>query len=262
MILGNAVAGVVESLGPGVEGVDVGARVVSSTGGSGGYAERVAADADNVVAVPGELGLPEAVALLADGRTALALMGAAKLDDGERVLVTAAGGGLGSLLVQLARAAGAGQVVAAAGGERKLALARELGADVALAYRSPDWPDRLRDATDGGVDVAFDGVGGAVGRAAFELTAPGGRCLIFGYASGSPTEASLAEVLARGLIVIGGGPMRSAQDIGQLASRALEEAEAGRLRPVIGQTFPLGEAAEAHAAMEARATVGKTLLVC
>lgn len=263
MIPGNAVGGVVEALGPGVDGVDIGQRVVSSTGGSGGYAEQVAVDAGNLIPVPGELGLPEAVALLADGRTALALMRAASVSRGERVLVTAAGGGLGSLLVQLARNAGAGQVVAAAGGERKLALARELGADVGIDYRSPDWPDELRAATDdAAVDVTFDGVGGAVGRAAFELTAPLGRFLIFGLASGLATEASLAEVLARGLIVIGGGQTRSADDMKELASRALAEAEAGRLRPVIGQTFRLEQAADAHAAIEARKTVGKTVLLC
>ena len=113
-----------------------GRRVVTSTGGTGGYAERVAVAADVLYAVPDGLALDDAVALLADGRTAAMLVAAAELRPRERVLVEAAAGGVGTLLVQLARAAGA-EVVAAAGGERKLAVARELGAAVAVDYREP-----------------------------------------------------------------------------------------------------------------------------
>jgi NADPH2:quinone reductase len=261
MIPGNGVAGVVEAVGEGVNAGVAGQRVVATTGGSGAYAERVAVDASELIVVPAGLGLPEAAALLADGRTALALMRAADIRAGERVLVTAAGGGLGSLLVQLARDAEAGMVVAAAGSERKLALAGELGADVTADYSRPDWAKEVRSATDGaGVDVTFDGVGGAIGRAAFELTAPRGRFVLFGLSSGSATEGTLLEVLQRGLIVIGGGQIRSAADTRELASAALAKAAAGRLRPTIGQTFPLERAADAHAAIEARTTLGKTLL--
>jgi NADPH2:quinone reductase len=132
-VLGNGVGGRVIAVGKEADARVVGSRVVSSTGGSGGYAEQVAVDAGPVISVPPELGLREAVALLADGRTALALMGAAAVRAGETVVVEAAGGGVGSLLVQLAHGAGA-RVVALAGGSQKLALARELGADVTLDY--------------------------------------------------------------------------------------------------------------------------------
>lgn len=264
-IPGNEVGGVVSAVGAGVDPGLVGRRVVTSTGGSGGYAERVAVSADGVIPVPDGLDLRDATALFTQGRTAVALTKAAAIQPGDRVLVEAAGGGVGSLLVQLARTAGAGMVVAAAGGERKLAVARDLGADVLVDYRDPAWAEWVREATDGaGVDVVFDGVGGDVGRTAFELLAPRGRFVLFGMASGAPTQATLAEVLSRGLIVVGfggGRQIRSPEHARALAAEALAEAAAGRLRPVIGQTFPLERAADAHAAIESRETVGKTLLV-
>jgi NADPH:quinone reductase len=102
--------------------------------------------------------------------------------------VEAAAGGVGSLLVQLARGAGA-RVVAAAGGERKLRVAGDLGAEGAVDYNEPGWTEKVR----GGVDVVFDGVGGEVGRAAFELVRPGGRFCAFGLASGTFTDVPDAE---------------------------------------------------------------------
>jgi NADPH2:quinone reductase len=262
LIPGNSVGGVVTAVGPGVDSSLVGQRVVTTTGHSGGYAEQVAVDARAIIPVPPGLELTDALALLSDGRTAMALIRASRLGPGEQVLVEAAGGGVGSLLVQLAASAGA-RVIAAAGDQRKLDLARDLGSAVGVDYTEPDWNDRVRVLTDGaGVDVAFDSVGGAIGRAAFELMAVGGRFLVFGQASGSVTAASLVEVFQRGLIVIGRTQVRSATDNRQLVAHALSEAVEGRLRPIIGQTFPLERAADAHAAIEARATVGKTLLIC
>lgn len=263
VILGNGVGGVVVAVGAGADPGLLGQRVVTSTGGSGGYAERVAVDAGNLIPVPAALDLCQAVALLADGRTALALIEAATIVPGDRVLVEAAAGSVGSLLVQLARAAGAGSVIAVAGGARKLALARELGADVAIDYRQPGWAGEVQSATDGaGIDVAFDGVGGAIGRASFELMARGGRFMLFGLASGSFAEVSPAEALARDVTVVRGAVAPSPARNRELAAAALAEAAAGRLRPTIGQTFPLGQAAAAHAAIEARTTAGKTLLIC
>src|SRR6185437_3130658 len=173
MILGNGVGGVVAATGPGVDASLAGRRVVSGTGGRGGYAERAAVDAAGLVEVPGGVALDQAAALLADGRTAIALARAARIAAGDRVLVLAAAGGVGSLLVQLARAAGA----------RVLAVA------VTADCRRPDWPAAIR-AEAGGADVVFDGVGGPAGRAAFELLAPGGRLLSYGLASGELTRVS------------------------------------------------------------------------
>jgi NADPH:quinone reductase len=257
-ILGSGVGGVVAAVGDGVDGSLVSSRVVASTG-RGGYAARVAVDAAALIPVPDGLGLPEAVALLADGRTALSLLRAAPVHAGETVLVPAAAGGVGSLLVQLAAAAGA-RVVAAAGGARKQELVRELGATRAVDYRQPDWAERVRAETGGGVDLAFDGVGGAVGLAAFDLVRDGGRFSAFGMASGAFVQIPEGEAERRGIAVIRGAPI-TPEDSRALQRQALAEAVVGRLRPVIGQRFPLERAADAHAAIEARATIGKTLLV-
>lgn len=261
LIPGNGVAGTVISTGADVDPDFIGRRVVTSTGGSGGYAEQVAVDASALIPIPDELSFLEAVTLLADGRTAMALIEAARVNASERVLVPAAGGGVGSLLVQLVANAG-GYVIAAAGEARKLELARELGAAVTVSYAEPEWIDQVRRATDdSGVDLAFDGVGGVIGRAAFELVAPGGRFVLFGLASGSVTDASLAEIFFRRLSQIATPQIRSPQHNRALIEQALAEAAAGRLRPVIGQTFPLEQTAVAHAAIESRATIGKTLLI-
>lgn len=257
VVPGNGVGGVITATGPGVDPALAGTRVVTATGGTGGYAERAAVPAALPVPVPGAVPMDSAVALLADGRTAIALIRAATPRAGERVLVEAAAGGVGSLLVQLAHAAGA-TVIAAAGGPGKLAAARRLGADIAVDYGEPGWLDLVRRAA-GGVDVVFDGVGGTLGRDAFGLVAPGGRMLVFGMASGSFTGVSDAEAAARKVTVIRGVPVAPelARD---LTAAALAEAAAGRLLPVIGQRQPLARAAAAHAAIESRAVTGKTLL--
>lgn len=257
MILGNGVGGLVSAVGQDVDPGLTGKRVISSTGGSGGYAERVAVEAAQLIEVPPSLELDAAVALLADGRTALLLIEAVGLREGERVLIEAAAGGVGSLLVQIARSAGA-TVIAAAGGERKTHLAHELGAELTVDYRDPDWADQVRTAFDG-VDVVFDGVGGTIARRAFELLAPGGRLISYGLASGAWADISPDEAATRGVSLLT-LPRPTPEASRAATERALAEAAAGRLRPVIGQRFPLERAADAHAAIESRATVGKTLL--
>jgi NADPH:quinone reductase len=257
VIPGNGVGGVVGAVGDGVDPELVGARVVGPTGGSGGYAERVAADAAGLVVVPAGLALDDAVALLADGRTATMLMRSAGVRAGERVLVEAAAGGVGTLLVQLAVSAGA-SVVAAAGGRAKTEVARRLGAEVSVDYRDPGWPDAVRAAA-GGVDVVFDGVGGAVARAAFGLLDDGGRLVSYGLASGTWSDVTDEEAAARGVTLVRGA-RGTPEQLRAFTESALAEAAAGRLRPLIGQRFPLERAADAHAAIESRATVGKTLL--
>ena len=245
-------------LGNGVGGTVTGGRqVVASLNGTGGYAERAVGPTARLIEVPDGVTLRDAVALLADGRTALALAGRAGLRAGDTVLVEAAAGGVGTLLVQIARNAGA-RVVALAGQPRKLAIARDLGADLTVDYSHDGWDTRVRDAV-GEVDVVFDGVGGDIGLAAFGLLAAGGRFCPFGMASGSfaPVTAELAQARQ---VTIRAGAAASPEELAGLVRTALAEAAAGRLRPVIGQEFELAAAAAAHAAIEARTTVGKTLL--
>ncbi|MET9242472.1 zinc-binding dehydrogenase [Nonomuraea sp. NPDC003709] len=257
---GGLVAGRVSSAGEGVDPAWVGRRVIAGTGETGGFAERAVATAEDLFPVPDGLELPEAVALHSDGSTAQGLIEGAKVRPGEWVLVEAAAGGVGSLLVQLARTAGA-RVVGAARGSRKLDLIRELGAEAAVDYSEPGWTGRVLEATGGaGPDVVFDGVGGEIGRAAFEVTAPGGRFSVHGASSGEVTVVDPAR--REDVDVIG---IEQLFDFGpnvvRWAEQMMAQAAAGLVRPVIGQTFPLERAADAHAAIEHRTALGKTLLL-
>lgn len=260
-ILGNGIGGTISAVGPGGAvgsggwGSLLGQRVISTTGGSGGYAEKAAVDAAWTIPIPAGLALADAVALLADGRTAIALIRQAAPRPGETVLVEAAAGGVGGLLTQLARNAGA-RVVAAAGGPRKLTIATGLGADEAVDYTQPDWAGQVS----GPVDVVFDGVGGAVARNAFGLLRDGGRMCMYGAASGAFAQISDDEAARRGIALWRGAQVTQEQ-MRELTTAALAEAAAGRLRPTIGQTFPLDRAADAHRAIEQRGTIGKTLLL-
>jgi NADPH2:quinone reductase len=257
-ILGNGVGGTVIGVGDEAAPGLLGQRVVATLGGKGGgYAEEAAAAVPGLVEVPDGVGLRDATALLADGRTALGLTELAGIGSGDTVLVEAAAGGVGTLLVQFARNAGA-RVVALAGGERKLAVARDLGAALVVDYRGAGWPSRVREAV-GKVDVVFDGVGGGIGLAAFGLLGDGGRFCPFGMASGGFTPVGQDLARERGVTVLRGAPP-DAERIRALSKAALDQAAAGRIRPVIGQEFALSQAAAAHEAIETRATIGKTLL--
>jgi NADPH:quinone reductase len=264
-IPGREVAGVVDAVGAGVDAGWLGRRVVAHLGAaSGGYAELAVRDADALHAIPDGLADDAAVAMIGTGRTALAIFEVAQIAAGDVVLVTAAAGGLGSLLVQAGRNAGA-TVVGAAGGEAKVARVRRLGADVAVDYTATGWPATVRDALDGReVTVALDGVGGELGRAALELIGMGGRLILFGWSSGEPTQLSVGDLYSRGLTASAAIGPRIVQRPGgmrDLEEQALAAAASGRLVPLIGQRFALAEAAAAHAAIENRATVGKTVLV-
>jgi NADPH:quinone reductase len=241
VVLGNGVGGVTSG----------GRRVIASLNRTGGYAERAVAVASVLIDILDTLATQDAVAPLADGRTALLVMRAADVQAGETVLVEAAAGGVGHLLVQLARRAGA-RVIGAAGGERKAQVVLELGADLALDYSKESWGERLRGEV-GGVDVVFDGVGGHIAHAAMEALKPGGRLCAFGMASGSFAEAEPGINVVR-------LPRATPEELRHYAQTAIAEAVAGRLRPLIGQTFPLPQAAAAHAAVERRVTIGRTLL--
>ncbi|MEU0480558.1 zinc-binding dehydrogenase [Streptosporangium sp. NPDC006013] len=258
---GGGGAGQVLSVGEGVDPGWAGRRVVART--STGYAEQIVATVEETVEVPEGLGAREAAAVLHDGVTALNLTRVAGIEKGEWVLVTAAAGGAGSLLVQLARDAGA-RVVAAARGERKLALARELGAEITVDYSQEGWEHRVREAAGGaGVDLVFDGAGGELGRAAFEAAARGGRFVTYGTAGGgfadiAPRAAEDRQVRVTNLLA-SGPPDRAT--VRELLAQALALAAEGRIRPAIGATYPLDRAVDAHIALAERDTVGKSLLL-
>ncbi|MGP4004478.1 zinc-binding dehydrogenase [Streptomyces sp. 8N706] len=261
---GRDVAGVVSAVGPGVDPALIGRRVSGQTRNSGAYAERAVLARSALHLLPDNVSLEDAVCLLGQGLTAAGLIEIARVREDETVLVEAAAGGVGSLLLQLAKVARA-KVIGAAGGEHKLELIRKLGADAAVDYSAPGWADEVREAAGGrGVNVVFDSVGGDVGRQAVDTLAPGGRFVIYGIASGSGTEIPGGLLFGRGLTVIGYGGANPGVDPSRfhsLQAGALAEAAIGRLRPVVGGRFPLEMAADAHAALAGRDTVGKVLLI-
>ena len=259
---GGAAAGTVVSVGTGVDPSWTGRRVLAGAGTRGAYAELVTTTAERLVPVPEDLGLREAAALAHDGVTAQAIMEGVEIKPGDRVLILGAAGGMGTLLVQLAHAAGA-QVVGAARGAQKLALVERLGADVVVDYAEDGWTRRVQDAFGGlPVDVLLDGVGGDLGAEAFELVADGGRVSAHGAASGGFAELDQESARRRGIVLRGIADVQlEAPQMVRLATEALTAAAAGRLRPVIAREFPLSEAADAHRALEARSVAGKALLI-
>lgn len=258
---GAGVAGIVGSVGPDTPPSWVGRRVVADTPEDGGYREQALVPVDRLIPVPDGVDLAAAAALLHDGRTALALIEATDPQPGEWVMVLGAAGGLGALLVQLARRAGA-RVLAAARGEHKLALAARLGAEATVDYTRPGWVEQAVELTGGhGADVIFDGVGGEIGRAAFGVTAVGGRFSAHGAPAGGFAPIDPADASSRGITVLGIDrvqldPAASAR----LTTLVLSHAGDGQIAPVVGQTFPLEQAADAHRAIESRTVTGKTLL--
>ncbi|MFI0975750.1 zinc-binding dehydrogenase [Streptomyces sp. NPDC021093] len=270
---GAEAAGIVAEVGPGVDAEWLGRRVVAELAADGGYAEQAIAAADDLHPVPDHLDAATAVAMITTGATTQGLLHAARLTASDVVLVMSAAGGVGSLLVQEARRAGA-TVVGVAGGPAKVRHVRELGADVAVDYRDTDWPDQvhralraLAAAPHGGthgdiVTVVLDGVGGTAGRAALELLGPGGRFLLHGWASGTPTALTTEDLVARGLTAIWalGPAMLPPGGHRELQSRALHRAATAGLTPLLSR-FPLAKAADAHAALESRGAMGKVVLL-
>lgn len=272
-IPGREVAGTVDAVGEGADPAWLGKRVVAHLGMvPGGYAELAVAPAAKLHELPEAMDAAQAVAMIGTGRTAVGILQFAELTADDVALVTSAAGGIGQLLVQYAKHAGA-TVVGLAGGPAKLARVTELGAALAVDYDAPAWPQQVRTALGPSrtPSVLFDGVGGEPGRAAVDLLGPGGRHLVFGWSSGGlhsggPLEFAEGELAARGITsrsVLGppmlekaGGPdpMRT------LEERSLAEAAAGRLVPSVHR-FPLAEAAAAHRALETRATMGKVVLI-
>ncbi|MEU4829793.1 zinc-binding dehydrogenase [Streptosporangium sp. NPDC023615] len=264
MTPGREVAGVVDAVGAGVEESWLGRRVVAHLGlASGGYAELAVREAEAVHALPDELADDVAVAMIGTGRTTMGILDVGQIVPDDVVLVTAAAGGIGNLLVQAARNIGA-TVVGVAGGPAKVERVRRLGATIAVDYDTADWGGRVREALNGReVTVAFDGVGGAPGRTALELLGVGGRFVMFGWSAGKPTELSTGDLYARCLtasVALGPRILKAPGGLRGLEERSLAEAASGRLAPEV-QRFALADAAAAHTALETRATVGKVVLI-
>jgi NADPH2:quinone reductase len=270
LIPGVEITGTVAALGAGVGGFRVGQRVAAALFAaglqSGGYAEQVVAPADIVVPLPDSLGFAEAAALQVQGLTALHLL-RQNPPAGRTVLISAAAGGVGSLLVQLAKRNGAKRVVALASTAEKRALARELGADAAVDYSLPDWPEAVRAASGAaGPELIFDASGSDIPAKSLALLAPFGRLVLYGplsIADFRPDADDLKTLIFGNRALTGFSllpnlaPDRLKVDLQDLFALAAS----GAIRVLPGGRFPLAQAGAAHAALESRRTAGKVVLV-
>jgi len=267
-ILGHEVAGVIESTGDDVAGLAVGTRVAAPLFAAGvwfgGYAEYVVIDSNVVVPLPDALSFDEA-ALMVQGLTALYLTKQAP-PRGKSVLVNAAAGGVGTLLVQLARRAGARTVVAAASTDHKLDIARGLGADAVVNYTHDDWVEQVRAVTGGaGADIIYESAGGEVTTASLEALAPLGEIVIYGALNIQSFALGVPELLR---LIFGNqsvtgfalAPLLTAEGLRSGLTELFELAVNGRLQVRIGGRFALDRVADAHRALEGRRTTGKIVL--
>jgi NADPH:quinone reductase len=255
LVPGAEVAGVRE---------DTAERVVALCG-TGGYAEYATAPESLTFPIPDGLDDGTALAILLQGLTAWHLYKtSARIGPGESVVVHAAAGGVGSLAVQLGHPLGAGRVIATASTEEKRALALELGADAAVDGSPEGLAERLQEANLGRkVDIVFEMAGGEVFEQSLHALAPFGRIVAYGIASGEPNQVDTGRLMRRTQSVVGFWLMRC---LGQptMVDEALAElfgrAARGELRAVVGETYPLADAARAQEDLAARRTTGKLLL--
>jgi len=256
-IPGREVAGTVDLVGEGVDDSWVGRRVVAHLGQvPGGYAEQAVTSADLLFPVPDRVSCADAVAAVGTGRTALGVVELEPATAADVVLVPSAAGGLGWLLVQDAQARGA-RVIAAAGGAERTARLAELSPDQVVDYSVTGWEQQVE-----GVTLVYDGVGGEVGRSALELLRPGGRLVMFGYSAGAPTRLDTGDLIGRSITAgwsLGPRMMALPGGIPGLAARALDRVASGEWRPLV-TTYPLADAARAHADLEGRRALGKVVL--
>jgi NADPH2:quinone reductase len=253
---------------PGAEAVGTlpdGRRVVALLPG-GGYAERAAAPLATSFDVPDAVPDGAALATVLQGTTAWhVLRTSGHLAPGETVVVTAAAGGVGVIAVQLARLMGAGRVVALASTPEKRALATDLGADAAVDPREEDLTGAVREACRGRADVVLEMTGGPTTAALLRTLAPFGRLVVYGAASQAPTApVDPSLLLGRSWTVAGFWLAHAVRDPARLlapqVAELLDHLAAGRLRAVVGATYPLSEVRRAHEDLRGRRTVGKLLL--
>jgi NADPH:quinone reductase len=261
---GAEVAGVVSSVGAGVDGVTVGDRVLASTGW-GGLAEQVAVGADSLIPVPDTMDFGAASSFLyAYGTSHYALKDRAHLQAGETLVVLGAAGGVGLAAVELGALLGA-TVIAAASSDDKLELCQEYGASMTVNYATEDLKARIRELTGGaGADVIYDPVGGPYSEPALRATAWGGRFLVIGFAAGEIPAIPLNLALLKGCDIVGVFWGAFVGRYPEQHRRNVEELMGwwrdGKLRPHVSSTYPLDRAAEAIRELADRKAKGKVVV--
>jgi len=283
LVPGSEIAGIVDAIGRSVEGIEPGSATLVAPGVScgsctrcaadedmlcrhygilgehrnGGYAESVVVPARNILPMPTRLAFAEAAALPLVFLTAWHMLRTrAALQPGEDVLIHAAGSGVSSAGIQIARLAGAERIITTAGSDTKLEKALELGATHAINYRAEDFAAAVRGITGRkGVDVVFDHVGGETFEQSLELLGWGGRLVLCGSTTAPNADVNLRRLFFKNQAILG-STMGSLSELRQL----LEFVETGDLEPVVDRTLPLKEAVQAQAALENRELFGKIVL--
>jgi NADPH2:quinone reductase len=264
-IPGQEGAGVVTEVGPQTKTVKVGDRMAWS-GVLGSYAEYVVSPEEHLVPVPAALTDEQAAAAMMHGLTAHYLVNDAhKLKAGETALVHAAAGGVGLLLVQMARAIGA-RVIGTASSEEKAALAREAGADEVIIFTRQDFEAEVKRLTGGkGVDVVYDGVGKATFEKNLNVMRLRGMLVLYGMSSGPVPPVDPAKLSEKGSLYMARTTLAhftaTREELLARTGALFAMIAAGKLKLRIAKTYPLAEAAQAHRDMEARKVAGKLLLL-
>ncbi|MEQ6250851.1 NADPH:quinone oxidoreductase family protein [Sulfitobacter sp. HNIBRBA3233] len=268
---GGEVAGEIEALGEGVEGLKVGDRVLAMTG-FGGFATHICAEAARVMKIPDDMPYDEASCLvLTYGTSHHALKNRAEIQPGESLLILGAAGGVGAAAIELGKAAGA-KVIAAVSSEEKAQFCRDLGADETLIYtrdmddrdKQKEFSNKIKELSGGeGVDVVYDAVGGAYAEPAVRALAWKGRFLVVGFPAGIP-KIPLNLTLLKGCQIVGvfwgahtlREPDMHAENMADLFRMYSD----GKIKPRISARFPLEDAAKALEMMEDRKVLGKVVL--
>ena len=268
-ILGLECSGVISEVGEGVTGWSVGDEVCALLSG-GGYAERVAVPAVQLLPRPAGVELATAAALPEVTCTVWSnVFLLARLRRGESFLVHGGSSGIGTMAIQLAARAGA-RVFTTAGTAAKLDVCRELGADVGINYRDEDFVERVKAETDGrGVDVVLDNMGGKYLARNVDALAIDGRLMIIGMQGGTKAELDIAKLLGKRASVHATtlrsrpatGPGGKADIVAAVRHDVWPDVERGVVRPIVDRRLPMSRAAEAHAVLEASEHIGKVLLL-
>jgi NADPH:quinone reductase len=261
---GSEVAGTVAEVGEGVEDVAAGDRVVTLLG-TGGYAEYALVPARSLIPLPEGLDFDQAAAIPLQGLTAYhCIKTSGALKQGESVLVHAAAGGVGTLSVQMAKLLGAGTVIATASSGEKLDLARSLGAEVLIDYTEEDWPEKVREATEGkGADAILEMVGSDFPEKNLQCLNVFGRMVVFGAASKERGTIVPAALMKNCHAVVGfylPQVMRRPDLFVPSLQEIIAWISSGELQLTIGGAYPLAQAAAAHSDLEGRKTTGKLVL--
>ena len=265
-ILGQEAAGVVEAAGPGVKGFRKGDRIAYGNGPIGAYSEARNIPAVQVSKLPKSISDEVAAAVMLKGMTVRYLLKSSyKVKRGETILLHAAAGGVGLIATQWARALGA-KVIGTVGSEEKRRIAEKNGCHFVINYRDEDVVKRVREITKGkGVPVVYDGVGQATLMTSLDCLRPHGMLVTFGNASG-PVQALDTRLLAtRGSLFVTrptlGSFVSTPRDLQSVTSDLFKVVKSGKVKPRIGQRYPLADAAKAHRDLEGRATTGSTILI-